>query len=72
MSEIVERELIGQKIVAIRPMTSRECNAEGWGKKRATVLCLENGILLYPSRDEEGNDAGSLFGTDGKGETFAI
>ena len=55
--------VIGQKIVKIRPMTNREKENEGW-YRGTTVLELDNGVLLYASSDEEGNDAGALFGKD--------
>ena len=63
-------EIIGQKIVNIRRMTSREAKAEGW-YRTTTVLVLENGIKLYASRDSEGNDAGAMFG-DGPGGSFSL
>ena len=57
--------VVGQKIVKVRPMTDEEKDDEGWYRGTA-VIELENGVLLYPSSDEEGNDAGALFGKDGE------
>lgn len=57
-------ELIGVRIANIRPMTKKEQTAEGWFSP-ATVIELENGVKLYASRDDEGNDAGVLFGSQG-------
>lgn len=56
-------KIIGQKIKSIRLMNQDEVDYEGWNRP-TVVLELENGVLLYPSRDEEGNDAGELFGRD--------
>lgn len=66
------REIIGQRIVGVRLLTKTEIYVEGWdGNEDAPALILENGTLLYPSRDEEGNGAGALFGND-NGNRFRI
>lgn len=57
-----EKELLNRKIVAIRYMTSEEMETLGWYSK-AIVLQLDNGHLIFPSQDDEGNDAGALFTT---------
>jgi len=45
-------------------MTNEEKDYEGW--YRGTIIIeLDNGVLLYPSSDEEGNDTGAMFGKDG-------
>lgn len=53
--------IVGQTIVKVRLMTDEEMERMGWSGK-ITVLVLSNGVLLYPSSDEEGNDAGVIFG----------
>ncbi len=63
-------DIIGQKIVKVRQMTSIERDREGW-YRGTVVIELSNGVLLYPSSDEEGNDAGALFGKDGD-HTFIL
>ena len=45
-------------------MTDKEKDNEGW-YRGTVVIELSNGVLLYPSSDEEGNDAGAMFGKDG-------
>ncbi|MFA7101301.1 MAG: hypothetical protein WC196_06180 [Bacilli bacterium] len=60
----------GQTIVKVRPMTQKEIDKEGW-YRGTTVLELSNGVLLYASSDEEGNDAGAMFGTD-KNKSFML
>jgi hypothetical protein len=52
--------LVGRKIVSVRYMTHKEREAHGWTAK-CVVIELDNGIKIYPSRDDEGNDAGALF-----------
>ncbi len=55
------KSIIGQKIVSVRKATHSEKNANHWDED-FTVIELENGIKLYPSRDDEGNGPGVLFG----------
>jgi hypothetical protein len=64
---VKERDpILGMRIVAARKMSDAEYKSEYWDVdnlgERPTVLLLENGVKLYPSRDEEGNGPGSLFG----------
>ena len=67
-------EIIGKKIVCIRPMTKKERDAEGWDNdgSATSVIELDNGTLIYPSSDDEGNGAGTLFGKDKDGKTFYV
>ena len=66
-------ELIGKKIVKIRPMTAKEKVKEGWDNHGATsVIELEGGTLIYPSSDDEGNGGGTLFGKNKDGTTFYV
>jgi hypothetical protein len=63
--------LKGRRLVAIRPMTRAEQKRESWDGP-TTVIELDDGSLLYPSRDEEGNGPGALFGfVNGKTTIFA-
>jgi len=64
----------GQRIKAIRNLTHAEKEAEGWndyGNENVLAIVLENGIILYPSADYEGNGGGVMFGLH-KGESFAL
>ena len=62
--------IINQKIVEVREMTKAEQEREGWDSP-AIALVLDNGVVLYPSQDDEGNGCGALFGVD-KGKTFYV
>ncbi len=66
----METDIIGQTIVAIRPMSKSEMEAEGWTESKMDgkpfVLVLSSGFLIYPSQDPEGNGAGTLFGNNPK------
>ena len=60
-------DIVGKRIVEVRAATDAELEREGWESddyRRPVVLVLENGVILYPSSDEEGNAPGALFGTD--------
>lgn len=61
--------LVGRKIKAVRYLLPDEVENLGW-YSRSVVIELDNGVLVWPSRDDEGNDAGSLFTTDDRADTF--
>lgn len=59
-------DLTGLTIVDVRAMTDEELEREGWQmpqlQQAPVALELDDGTVLYPSRDPEGNGPGSLFG----------
>ena len=62
---------VGRRIVAIRAMTLDELSAEDWpDDAKVPALVLDDGTVLYASRDHEGNGPGALFGTSGEGGFF--
>jgi len=66
------KDLIGKKIIRIRPITAAERESEGWDNDHSatSVLELDDGTIIYPSQDDEGNGAGTLFGKTKDGTTF--
>ncbi len=60
---IAEKQLKGKTIVKVRYMTIKEAYAMGWDQ-RPVVMQLDDGNLIIPSSDDEGNNAGSLFTQD--------
>ena len=62
-------EIVGRKIVAVRPMTESEIEIT-WGSsvyhggRAQDCIELDNGDIIIPSADYEGNCAGVFFGTD--------
>ncbi|MBA7544438.1 hypothetical protein ES705_36794 [subsurface metagenome] len=59
----MSQELTGKKIVKVRPMTLAEYDKEGWSSKDGVVVLeLDDGMKLFASSDEEGNNGGELFG----------
>ena len=65
------KALVGRKIVAVRWLSREETDEMGW-HHRPICLQLDDGTLIWPSRDAEGNNAGVLFGQDpdGKEQTW--
>lgn len=58
------RELLeGRKITLVRFMTEEEAEALGWDS-RPIVLQLDDGNVVFPARDPEGNDGGVLYTND--------
>jgi len=65
--------LVGKKIKSVRYLTDNEAEGLGWYSK-PLVIELNDGSLILPSRDDEGNDGGALFGQskDGDEWTFPV
>jgi len=55
-----EEQLLGRKIVRVRYMTAEEAQDMDW-YCRPVVMVLDDGNLIYPSCDDEGNNGGALF-----------
>ena len=56
--------LEGRTIVKARYMTKKEKESLYWSKS-ALVLRLDDGVLLIPMSDDEGNEAGALMALNG-------
>jgi len=61
-NEQAKSRLLGRKIIGVRYMTDEEL-PEDWGE-HPIVIMLDDNSVWYPSRDDEGNGPGSLFGQD--------
>lgn len=55
-------KLVGRTIIGFRYLTDEEKGHMGWDAS-APVLILDDGTAIWPSADDEGNDAGALFTT---------
>jgi len=58
--EKAQSVLLNRKIIEVRYLTEKEMEMLGW-YKRAVVFLLDDGTIVYPSKDDEGNNAGALF-----------
>ena len=65
------RLLRGKRIVEVRCLTAEECRQLMWSFA-CVALVLDDGTTIYPAKDAEGNEAGSLHGTSSKGEPFVL
>lgn len=52
--------LVGKTIKSVRYLYTCEMKDMGWSKK-SLVLFFEDGSYIFPSSDDEGNNAGVLF-----------
>jgi len=66
-----EAMLVGRKIVKVRYLSEDERKSLGWDGK-CLVIQLDDGNIIYPSSDNEGNNAGSLFTNDLKITKFPV
>lgn len=62
-TDVAKKQFEGRKIVNARYMSRKEADKLGWNN-RVVVLQLDDGNLIYPSMDDEGNDGGALFTND--------
>jgi hypothetical protein len=69
--DIAKKMLLGRKIVGIRYLLDEEMDSLGW-EERSIVLILDDGNMLFPSRDDEGNGAGALFTNDPDQPTLPV
>ena len=58
-----EKHLLGKKVVKVRYLTDDEADNLGW-RSRSIVIFFDDGTYVFPSADDEGNNAGALFGTN--------
>lgn len=66
---------VGKKIVDYRNMTAEEGISMGWDAWEAggaVVLVLDDGTLIIPMRDYEGNGTGALDFADTEGGHFLV
>ena len=60
--EEARKELVGRTIIGVRYTTAAEEEELMWYDS-GIVLILDNGHLIYPSADDEGNHAGAMHTT---------
>ena len=70
-NKIANDLLKGQVVKACRYMTEEEITDLDW-TGAAIIIEFESGLAIYPSMDDEGNDAGALFTTDKDNDTLPV
>ena len=58
--EYAEKRLMGKRIVGVFYMSEKEMEELGWSK-RPLCLKLNDGSIISPQMDDEGNDGGALY-----------
>jgi hypothetical protein len=53
-------DIIGRKIVDVRAMYTEEMELFLWEGERGSVITLDDGAMIVPMEDEEGNGPGKL------------
>ena len=66
-----KKQLLNRKIVDVRYLTIEEMENLGW-YERSVVMVLDDGNMIYPSQDDEGNGAGALFTCDPNQPTLPV
>jgi len=51
--------LLGRKIVAVQYLTNEERDEMGW-YSCPIIITLDDGTIIFPTADDEGNDAGAI------------
>lgn len=64
-SKTATRILVGKRIKAAFYMNQSEAEEQGW-THRPLIIELDDGTFLFPASDDEGNDGGALFTTNGE------
>jgi hypothetical protein len=62
-------QLLGKKIVKVRYLNRADLENLGWDQS-AIAFQLDDGNWIFPSQDDEGNGAGSLFTCNEKNPTL--
>lgn len=58
-SKDATKQLAGKVIKEVRWMTEEEVQASHWGRS-APVIVFDDGDVMYPMQDDEGNGPGAL------------
>lgn len=70
-TKVAKDQLEGRTIKEVRYLTEEEMENIGWDS-RCVVMILDNGNVVFPSSDDEGNSAGSLFTMDKENPTLPV
>jgi len=70
-TDYAKDRLVGKKIKGVRYLTNEEAEGLDW-YSRPIVIELNDGSLILPSRDDEGNDGGAMFGQSNQGDDWTF
>ena len=66
-TEEARGKLMARIVVDVRYLTKEEMEGLGWHES-VPVIIFNDGTMLFPSSDDEGNGGGALFGQAKSGE----
>jgi hypothetical protein len=69
--KIATELLVGRMVVQARYLTSDEQKVLGWSCG-SIVLEFDNGLVVYPSADDEGNGPGAMFTSHAQHGTLPV
>jgi hypothetical protein len=65
------RILVGRRIVSVEWLSEEETRQLGWSQ-RPIIIQLDDGTIIYPMADDEGNGAGALGTTNPIAQTLPV
>jgi hypothetical protein len=69
----MSEKITQRRIIGVRKITDGELKLNYWdGAEPCPILTLDDGTLLYPAADAEGNGPGQLFGQSPDGTSFIV
>ena len=66
-TKVAEGILLNKKIVKVEYLTKKECENWMWDS-RPIAFQLDDGMWIIAQKDDEGNDGGVLYYTNGEGK----
>ena len=70
-TKVAAEMLKGRRIVDVGYMSAKDAKRLGWSD-RPVVLHLDDGNIVFPSMDDEGNNGGALFTNDKKTDVLPV
>jgi hypothetical protein len=70
-TEIATKQLEGKIVRSVRYMTDEEAEGLDWSCK-PLVIEFDDGSFIFPSRDDEGNDGGTIFTSNEENDILPV
>jgi len=70
-TDYAKERLVGKKIKRVRYLSHEEAEHMDW-YSRPIVIELNDGSLILPSCDDEGNNGGAMFGQSNQGDDWTF
>lgn len=66
-TEEARKKLVGRTVVSVDYLSRNDCTCVGWHES-SVLIVFDDGTVVFPSQDDEGNGAGALFGQAPEGD----